>query len=684
MLNRIYAVDSVTLTTSGSAVSSYMPFDMSTRKLPTQVVLRATGNGAYVRLSDDNSAATNVDILVQAGDHAVVSVQGRHWVSVLNVSGSSTVSIEALSTGVSGSASTLDLQFAGATALDSRITFTRASSASYYDSTGILRLAPVNLLTYSEQFNNAAWVKNATTVAANAIAAPDGSLTADKLVENTATSQHTLAQAYATTNLTIYTYSVYAKAGGWPSFTLQMGSGGILGIFDFSTEIATGGNGATAATMSSVGNGWYRCTVTGPSNGNSTNFIFKNGGSYTGDGTSGVYLWGAQLEPSTTASTYSPTTGTGTGAPRFDYDPLTHQPQGLLIEEARTNSLTHSSGFTNAVWTGTNVTLTANATTAPDGTATAASIVPTTASGSHIFTNATTVAVSIGNTFSASVYVKPNGYNYVGLALGNVCFAGEVLAVFNVKTGQLTASDNGTSATLQSYSSTNVGGGWWRVSITSTAVAVDTGVSVRVYVSNDGTANASSGGVPSYAGDGASGIYIWGAQLEAGAFPTSYIPTTTAAAPRAADSAVISTLTPWYNATAGSILTNSVPITVNTGSPRGVFGLSDGSSANSISFFSMASGSVSKFEIATASAFQATFTLAYSSKNAAAYELNNVNMSSGGVLGTTDTSATMPTVTSAQIGDIYGSGVYKFNGWISAITYYPRRLSDVALQAITA
>ncbi len=97
MLNRIFVVDSVTLSSTGTAVSSYVPWEQTTRKLPTQVVVKATGQGAYVRLSNDNSAATNVDVLVQGGDHVVLSVQGRRWVSVLSDGASSTVSVGALS-----------------------------------------------------------------------------------------------------------------------------------------------------------------------------------------------------------------------------------------------------------------------------------------------------------------------------------------------------------------------------------------------------------------------------------------------------------------------------------------------------------------------------------------------------------------------------------------------------------
>jgi hypothetical protein len=123
MLNRLLTVDNIRLQSAGAAVSTFLPFDPSSRKLPKEVVIRATGNGAYVRLSDDRSAATDADMLVQPGDHVVCSVAHRRWVSVLAVSGSTTVSVGALSTGVGRSVTdtdpfaqagpVLDLVFAG-------------------------------------------------------------------------------------------------------------------------------------------------------------------------------------------------------------------------------------------------------------------------------------------------------------------------------------------------------------------------------------------------------------------------------------------------------------------------------------------------------------------------------------------------------------------------------------------
>jgi hypothetical protein len=187
MLNRLLTVNDIRLQSSSTAVSTFLPFDQNCRRLPTQLVIRATGNGAFVRLSDDRSDATNADLLVQPGDHVVVAVAQRRWVSMLPVSGSTTVSVGALSTGVGRAVASvdpfaqtgpaLDLVFAGVPSdllspsytlttdfvapqyeigaqyaiwddsglvqknFADIVTFTRASTATYFNASGTLTTA---------------------------------------------------------------------------------------------------------------------------------------------------------------------------------------------------------------------------------------------------------------------------------------------------------------------------------------------------------------------------------------------------------------------------------------------------------------------------------------------------------------------------------------------------------------
>ena len=143
MLNRMFVVSSATLTSTGTAVSRAIPFDASCRKLPTQIVVKATNQGAYVRLSSTGVAATNADVLVQAGDHVVLSVQGHSYVSVLSDGASSTVSIGALSTGVWGDAIPLTT---GYTVLPAAGTPSYTATRTVLDSAGTSYSVPATVL----------------------------------------------------------------------------------------------------------------------------------------------------------------------------------------------------------------------------------------------------------------------------------------------------------------------------------------------------------------------------------------------------------------------------------------------------------------------------------------------------------------------------------------------------------
>ncbi len=163
-----------------------------------------------------------------------------------------------------------------------------------------------NLLRYSEQFDNAAWAKTRSSISANATTAPDGALIADALIEDTTVS----STHYATQQLTgliagaPYSFSVYAKSCGRSRFYLMEGNNTTgSALFDVSagTIISTSGNGSPTAIMTAVGNGWYRCSLTltlvGTVHNCQIRLTNSTTDSYTGDGTSGIYIWGAQLVP---------------------------------------------------------------------------------------------------------------------------------------------------------------------------------------------------------------------------------------------------------------------------------------------------------------------------------------------------------------------------------------------------
>lgn len=237
----------------------------------------------------------------------------------------------------------------------------------------------------------------------------------------------------------------------------------------------------------------------------------------------------AQLEAvtyQTTPSTYVATTTAAYYGPRFDYDPVTLQPKGLLVEGTRTNLLTYSEQLDNAAWTKARSTVTPNATTSPDGTSSADKLIDdTTAANNH---NASVVYSFTSNTtYAVSVYAKKSERLELLLQLPNSAFPVSAEATFNLDNGAIKS----TGAGAISSSITNVGNGWYRCSVTAIA---DTTVSGPiVFYMGNGTSF-------SYNGDGTSGLFLWGAQLEAASFATSYIPTVASSVTRAAETFTIS------------------------------------------------------------------------------------------------------------------------------------------------
>jgi hypothetical protein len=194
-------------------------------------------------------------------------------------------------------------------------------------------------------------------------------------------------------------------------------------------------------------------------------------------------------------------------AARFDHDPITLACNGLLIEESRTNVFVASQDFTNANWTKTRSSITANATTAPDGSLTADKLVEDTSISNTHTLNSTSIP-TVPATFS--VFAKKGERNWIVLRVGGSN------DFFNLDTGVATTNVNSPKITA-------FGNGWYRCSVVATVATQSS-----FQMSADGITTT-------YTGDGTSGIFVWGAQFESGAFVTSYIPTTTVGLARSAD-----------------------------------------------------------------------------------------------------------------------------------------------------
>ena len=164
-----------------------------------------------------------------------------------------------------------------------------------------------NLVTYSEQIDNAAWGKTNATITANSTISPDGTQNADKVIADTTNGVHRIEQDKATA-AQVATQSVFAKASGYNFIAVE--NGGELAYFNISTGVVGSVSGGTAS-IQDYGNGWYRCILTATAL-NSKSYIYicsaDNVITFAGDNTSGVFTWGAQFEANASyVSSYIPT-----------------------------------------------------------------------------------------------------------------------------------------------------------------------------------------------------------------------------------------------------------------------------------------------------------------------------------------------------------------------------------------
>ena len=553
--------------------------------------------------------------------------------------------------------------------LDPRITFSRGSNATLVDSTGKITYAPANLLTFSEQFDNAAWLKQAggtasvPVVTANAGTAPDGTETADR-VQMTLNGGTTVSDA-----ANVSQAAAYPAGSILQSIWLRSNTGLNQTVY------LVIGNTQPAGGLVTVTPTWQRFAVTqSVATAGSSNSGIRLRGTFTGD-TADILVWGAQLEPvtyQTTPSTYNPTTTAAYYGPRFDYDPVTLAPKGLLIEEQRTNLLTYSQDFTNATWTKSLSAMAGTFTTAPDGTNTGAKWREDNTTNQHaIYATPSLTAVAYTETW----YLKAAERTKVQVSLATAGLAYGASVIADLSAGTLSAVTNAGGHTGATATIISAGNGWYRVSLTITATAA-TYYPALTMVTGTNTTN--------YLGDGTSGIFIWGAQVEAGSFATSYIPTVASTVTRSADVATMTgtNFSSWYNQTEGTIVA-SVDTVAPTGST--ILSFQDGAGASTnrqqMNVYTTCTATVvggvtqSNMGINTSAAVN----LAY------AYKANDFAASANGGTVATDTSGTVPTTLAyATLGKWdYGTAA-SLNGHIRQIAYYNTRLSNTQLQTLTA
>jgi hypothetical protein len=600
---------------------------------------------------------------------------------------------------------TLDLNFLAMNeaTFDRRITFSRTSHATMFDATGKLTFAPNNLLLRSEDFATS-WTNPgaAITVTGDAIAAPNGTLSADLVADNaTTTSNYGRSQTAAVLDTTPHIFSIYIKKKDYTFVQINTATGtNRLGYFNLDTGVVSNTSGVTGSGMIDVGDGWWRCWLAfTPAAGQTSctaNIIYCTSDStstHTGVIGTGTYFWGAQLERVTYETSPRPYIATTTAAyygPRLEYDPVTLAAKGLLVEEARTNLFTSSEEFANAAWVESNIaTISEGSTIAPSNLGRADTITASVGTAAAlVYQSVTGVA---GTNYSISFFVKKNTHRYIAVDLQGSA-NNYACAVFDLDGGTTSATQTSvgaSSGTIVSTSQTDVGSGWYRLNITA-SIAISGSFVFWIGFAPAATGNTfSTQGQISSTWAGTESFYVWGAQLEAGSFPTSYIPTTTASVTRAVESCYIDAGgLSFFNRLQGTVVSDAQKSTATARGGVAGFGHT-GAGTRSIYTDGQNNGKLRAY-IETPTLEFGELTLADYTANspfriALAYQANNTNAAAASVLGTTDNAVILPdSITRFTIGSVKASNLPEeayLNGHVARTRYWPYRIANSELRA---
>jgi len=553
---------------------------------------------------------------------------------------------------------------------------------------GSVKFENHNLCIQSQTFDNASWVKSNVTVTADAVAAPDGTMTADQMVAIAGTTPKVLDCANITTLVVPYRWSIYVKAAvGWTWVQLRVGAG-LSGTAFANFDIVNGTVGTvttfTNATITSFGNGWWKIGVNITPSAATGPFVIQGasgtamarGASTTDAGGEGVYVWGAEVKrfPVHDDNTLSAYVTTTTAA--VYYAPIETTAAGTVLgylaEDARTNLVTYSEDLSQASWIKSNCTVNSNATTGPDGQVLADEEVTTSTAG--VTYVQPTLADS--STYTFSVYVKRSTGSSDWARIGCVDKSGAAhRGWFNVQTG----AKGSTTGTVLYSKMVDLGSGWYRCSISFPSA---TGAGTPTAGVSPATADTVNTCV---SGDK---IYIWGAQVELGEFETSLIRTYSATVTRAADSLRLPTSQYEKSDTTRTMIVKAIDPKGSYTSTFRVLAASDNNgSADRHQLRKTSAAATTSAFLSTASVTQVNDAPAGSITVDTAFKVGNTVQANdsatalnGGAV-TADASVTMNATSFSRIGVDHSGN--NFNGYIQQVTYLPRRITNVELQTKT-
>ena len=563
----------------------------------------------------------------------------------------------------------LDLRFADSKSLvdattgSNLVTFTRASSGTYVDSEGVIRTATTNLLLSSEDLTVSPWntVGSVTVTADSSQGLPFTGASVYRVDYSVAGDSLSHSFTYLATN---YTASIRVKgtAGETIRFagqsTFEAEDYTLTGEWQHLTQAWT----ATAATRSFTLNTSVGATART------------------------IYVAAPQLEQSTTVGEYIPTTSTINSAPRFDHDPTTGESLGLLVEEQRMNSFEWSNSATQGeTWNnvGTILNLASGQSDPAGGTAGIRATDANSVSAGTFIQRTSLTNLTASTTVTYSVWLKPIDCpnDVITLNVFANTTTDAINAAFSVSGTAITAASTSTSGTgaASGASFEAFPNGWYRCRLTGVPSTV-TMADVRARID-----------LGSYQRAAGTARFDWyGSQLESGAFATSYIPTSGAAATRNTDVASItgSAFSGWYRQDEGTVFVDCKVIGDN-GSNQFIYSISDGALGDEIRLFkpstnsSITNGIEDSVDGTTNNIFaNANTPFDQSFKTAYAFANNYASRAANGLASEVDNSVTVPSVNQIRIGARM-NGTFYSNLYLSRLTYWPQHLADSTLQQIT-
>lgn len=668
----------------------------------------------------------------------------------------------------------INLDFINTDKLDSRVNFQRNSPGAYHD--GTHTVVGSNLICHSQDLDGADWRQSNVTIMTDVSAAPDGTQTADKIIINSdVTSGNTFvspeqdgSRARLIDDNQTYTLSFYIKSAGYNYLRFQVYDQSLTenetarkhrggSWIDLSkSELYTPGkdahkydNSNADIKLHKLHNGWHRVSVKFTRTRNSGNvdyWFYPSVDGYntdiSGDGESGVLLWGVQVEHGEHATDYIKTEHSpayrscsllkfaSNDQPRFDHDPITGEPRGLLIEEQRYNLMPSTEGVSQKgdpvgdsdpyarIWPSRSYCR-RNNTTAPDGTHTATTVYyDGTPSTPYYYVHELT-SLTTNKTYTFSVYVKlphdtdKNAIWGVQLHLHSNISNDNTYTYFNLIEGKIepniTTMDNGVIRYANRDGTIEpVGNGWYRLSITGTtradddATYTDTSWNFGIYPLYDlSTGSFLIGGDEHEQQANMPMWHIWGVQVEEGDWPTSLIKTKSTqwslsqASTREADLVTISEedFNSWYNTDQGTIFCDAhiLPTTGNSGRPVYNFMYTDNSPSDALAFSRDGTATYHYFkhgDISEYKHYMDTSTDHY--KACLSYSHNDIISFVNGVEnfklrdGTPRDNAEMFKPDQVTLGGISTSTGNFLRGWIKQFTYYPQRLTDEQTHILTS